>query len=115
VVCYFGCQLKKVLSYDDALDAFDAFDAFGIHGIGGFIGVSLVGYFVVTPFVGSMEQVGKEAFGLAIAIPFAFIVSFALAFAIKATIGLRSSEEDEELGLDQAADGESGYNLSSVY
>jgi len=108
VVCYFGCQLKKVLGYDDSLDAF------GVHGIGGFLGALLVGYFVVTPLAGGMEQVQKQALGLAIAVPYSFVVSYIMAFVIKATIGLRSTSDDEELGLDQAAHGESGYNLTVV-
>ncbi len=106
-VCYFGCQLKKVLGYDDTLDAF------GVHGVGGFLGALFVGYFAVTPFIGGFEQVGKQAFGLAIAVPFAFIVSYALAFAIQATLGLRATPEDEEEGLDVTIHGETGYNLSS--
>jgi ammonium transporter, Amt family len=107
-VCYFGCQLKKLFKYDDTLDAF------GVHGIGGLLGALLVGYFAVRPVMGGSEQVIKQATGLAIAIPFAFIVSFVLALAIKATIGLRASEEAEEEGLDQAIHGEAGYNLSNV-
>jgi ammonium transporter, Amt family len=108
VVCYFGCQLKKLFKYDDTLDAF------GVHGVGGFLGALLVGVFVITPVAGGFDQVTKQAIGLAIAVPFAFIVSFVLAFAIKATIGLRSSEEDEVTGLDQTVHGESGYSLSTT-
>jgi ammonium transporter, Amt family len=104
-VCYFGCQLKKVFKYDDTLDAF------GVHGVGGALGAVLVGIFAVRPAAGSFML---QLQGVLIAAVFAFVVSFVLAYAIKATIGLRSSEEDEELGLDQAAHGESGYNLSTT-
>lgn len=107
-VCYGGCQLKKVFKYDDSLDAF------GVHGIGGALGAILVGIFAVRPIIGDGAQVGKQFIGLAIATVFAFIVSFALAYAIKATIGLRVSEADEEEGLDITVHQESGYNLSTV-
>jgi ammonium transporter, Amt family len=108
VVCYFGCQLKKMFKYDDTLDAF------GVHGVGGFLGALLVGYFVVTPLIGDISQVKKQAFGLLVAVPFAFVVSLVLALIIKATVGLRATEEDEITGLDQTIHGESGYNLSST-
>jgi len=106
VICYFGCQLKKVLKYDDSLDAF------GVHGIGGALGALLVGYFVITPFAGGMDQVVKQATGLAIAAVFAFTVSLGLGYAIKYTIGIRAKETDEQEGLDVTLHGETGYNLS---
>jgi Amt family ammonium transporter len=104
-VCYFGCQLKKVFKYDDSLDAF------GVHGVGGALGALLVGYFAIRPVVGGFEQVGKQAIGLGIAIVFAFVVSLVLAYAIKFTIGLRPTEEDELTGLDLSLHGEKGYHL----
>ncbi|HKA06115.1 MAG TPA: ammonium transporter, partial [Gemmataceae bacterium] len=39
VICYFACQVKALLGYDDSLDAF------GVHGIGGFLGAVLTGVF----------------------------------------------------------------------
>ncbi|HEY0009230.1 MAG TPA: ammonium transporter [Tepidisphaeraceae bacterium] len=107
VVCYFGCQLKKVFKYDDTLDAF------GVHGIGGALGAVLVGVFAIRP-MGGTDQVMKQLLGLGIAVVFAFVVSLVLALAIKAVIGLRAKEEDEEEGLDVALHGETGYNLSNV-
>jgi Amt family ammonium transporter len=104
-ICYGGCQLKKVFKYDDSLDAF------GVHGVGGALGALLVGYFAIRPVVGSMEQVGKQAVGLVIAIVFAFVVSLILAYAIKFTIGLRVREDDEFTGLDLSLHGEKGYHM----
>ena len=45
------------------------------------------------------------------AVVLSFVVSLILAYAIKATIGLRSTEEDELAGLDLALHGEKGYHL----
>ena len=104
-VCYFGCRLKNVLKYDDSLDAF------GVHGIGGALGAVLVGYFAIRPVMGGMEQVVKQATGLAIAAVFAFVVSMVLGYAIKFTIGLRPTEEDELTGLDLSLHGEKGYHM----
>jgi ammonium transporter, Amt family len=102
-VCYFGCQLKKVFKYDDSLDAF------GVHGVGGALGAILVGVFAIRPSVEG--QLMKQFLGVAIAIILAFVVSMILAYAIKATIGLRAKEEDEFTGLDLSLHGEKGYHL----
>lgn len=107
-VCYFGCQLKKVLKYDDTLDAF------GVHGIGGALGALAVGIFAVRPVIGGSEQFFKQLTGLSIAAVFAFVVSLGLGYAIKATLGLRVKESEEEEGLDVVVHGETGYNLSTA-
>ena len=104
-VCYFGCQLKKVFKYDDSLDAF------GVHGVGGALGAVLVGAFAIRGYPAGMGQVMKQLTGLAVAAIFAFVVSLALAYAIKFTIGLRVKEEDEFTGLDLSLHGEKGYHL----
>jgi Amt family ammonium transporter len=105
VVCYFGCQLKKVFKYDDSLDAF------GVHGVGGAVGAVLVGVFAIRPVMGGSAQVMKQLLGVSIAVVLAFVVSLILAYAIKATIGLRAKEEDEFTGLDLSLHGEKGYHL----
>ncbi|MBC7785257.1 MAG: ammonium transporter [Burkholderiales bacterium] len=107
-VCYFGCQLKKVFKYDDSLDAF------GVHGVGGALGAILVGVFVIRPTAAAenANQVWLQFQGLAIAATLAFVVSLILGYAIKATIGLRARESDEQEGLDITLHGETGYNLS---
>jgi Amt family ammonium transporter len=107
-VCYFGCQLKKLFKYDDTLDAF------GVHGIGGALGALLVGIFAVRPVIGGGEQFIKQLTGLSIAAVYAFVVSIALGFAIKAVLGLRVKESEEEEGLDVVVHGETGYNLSTT-
>ena len=104
-VCYFGCQLKKVFKYDDSLDAF------GVHGVGGALGAVLVGAFAIRGYEAGWAQVGKQFMALAFAAIFAFVVSLALAYAIKFTIGLRAKEEDEFTGLDLSLHGEKGYHL----
>jgi Amt family ammonium transporter len=105
-VCYFGCQLKRVLKYDDSLDAF------GVHGVGGFLGACLVGIFAIRPVTGSFDVFTNQLQAVCIAAGYAFAISFGLAYLLKSTIGLRPSEQDEIDGLDIAEHGESGYNLS---
>ncbi len=108
VVCYFGCQLKKVFKYDDSLDAF------GVHGVGGALGAILVGVFFVRGSTNSIgTQLGIQFTALAVAAILAFVVSLGLGFAIKATLGLRVKEADEAEGLDITVHQEAGYNLST--
>ena len=57
-----------------------------------------------------LEQL--KAMGLTITL--AVIATVVLGYAIKATIGLRPSEEDEVTGLDLSDHGERGYHSSEV-
>jgi len=112
---YLACtKLKNWLGYDDALDTF------GVHAVGGTIGALLTGFFAdagMNPNLNAnlKDIVGKtlwveqlKAMGLTIAMAVAATV--VLAYALKYTIGLRPSREDEETGLDLADHGERGYH-----
>ena len=48
---------------------------------------------------------------MASVIGFSFVLTFVIAKAIDATVGLRVSEEDEVAGLDQSQHSETAYNL----
>jgi ammonium transporter, Amt family len=120
IVPFFACtKLKSALGYDDALDTF------GVHAVGGTMGSLLVGFFAsaeVNPNLGSewlKDIVGKtlwleqlKAMGLTIVL--AVVATCILGYALKATIGLRPSEEDEVTGLDLSDHGERGYHSSEV-
>jgi ammonium transporter, Amt family len=110
-VCCFGIKLKHKLKLDDALDVI------GIHGIGGILGAILTGVFAdpkVNPIVSLEAGRGTIILNQVISVvavgAFAFIASWLLGKAIEKTIGLRSNEGDESLGLDLAYHGESGYD-----
>jgi Amt family ammonium transporter len=117
VVPYLACtKLKSLLGYDDALDTF------GVHGVGGTMGALLTG-FLASPdmnpnlntnlkdIVGHtlwLEQLKAMGFTIALAIAATVVI----AYAIKYTIGLRPTEEDEQVGLDLSDHGEQGYHTS---
>lgn len=106
-------KLKKWLKYDDALDTF------GVHAVGGTIGALLTGIFAdakvnpaisanLGPLLGKtlwLEQL--KAMGLTIGI--AIVGTIAIAYLVKALVGLRPSELVEEQGLDIHDHGEEGY------
>lgn len=113
-VCYFMVvKLKHKLGYDDSLDAF------GVHGVGGFVGAILTGVFVDARFGGAGlaegvslgSQVGKQFLGAGATIVYCAVVSFVLLKIIDAVIGLRVTDEEEEVGLDLVLHDEQAYNL----
>jgi ammonium transporter, Amt family len=119
VVPFYACtKLKAMLGYDDALDTF------GVHAVGGTMGAFLVGI-LATPeanpnlLLNLKDVVGKtlwleqlKAMGLTLAI--SIVGTLVLGYAIKATMGLRPSPEDEETGLDVSDHGERGYHLTGA-
>ncbi|HYJ11871.1 MAG TPA: ammonia channel protein, partial [Polyangiaceae bacterium] len=115
VVPFFACtKLKGALGYDDALDTF------GVHAVGGTMGALLVGFFATAEVNPNLnlnlkDIVGKtlwieqlKAMGFTIVL--AIVATCILGYALKATIGLRPSEEDEVTGLDLSDHGERGYH-----
>ena len=119
VIPFLACtKLKNALGYDDALDTF------GVHAVGGTLGALLTGILATAKANPNLDTnlhdiVGKtlwleqlKAMGLTIGI--AVVATSALAYALKATIGLRPSEEDEVVGLDLSDHGERGYHTSEV-
>jgi Amt family ammonium transporter len=104
VVCYWGAaHLKKMLGYDDSLDAF------GVHGIGGIVGALLTGVFA-DPAINSAGEgasIVTQFYGIIATIVWTAVASFVILMVIKAVIGLRPSDAEEQEGLDIALHGES--------
>ena len=118
VLPYFAVmKLKAIVGYDDALDTF------GIHGVGGTLGSLLAAVFAtseVNPnlatnlagFVGHGLWI-EQLKAMGITAVWSVLVTVVLAYAIKATIGLRPDVDTEEQGLDQADHGEVGYHTDA--
>ncbi|MBM3288651.1 MAG: ammonium transporter, partial [Candidatus Hydrogenedentes bacterium] len=110
---YLGATtIKRRFGYDDSLDVV------GVHGVGGIVGTLLLSVFSSDRFGGFkpgldiLGQLGTQAFAGAAAAVWCAVVSVAILAALKATIGLRPSTEDEVVGLDQSDHGETGYILT---
>ena len=123
VGCYFASvKMKAALGYDDALDVV------GVHGIGGTIGAFATGLYctkmVMGPdgvdgfFIGwgaeGINQLGLQCLGFLSTWAYAFVATLAVAYVVKATVGLRTTEEQENTGLDLALHGEAGYCLETA-
>lgn len=119
IVPFFACtKLKAALGYDDALDTF------GVHAVGGTMGSLLVGFFATADVNANLNTNLKDIVGktlwleqlkaMGLTITMAVIATVVLGYAIKATIGLRPSEEDEVTGLDLSDHGERGYHSGEI-
>jgi len=100
--------LKKMFGYDDALDTF------GIHGVGGTLGAILTGVFAskeanpgIEPLLDGLLMEQIKAVGLTIV--WSVAATVVITILVKMVIGLRPTTEVEEIGLDLAEHGESGY------
>ena len=114
-VCFSAILLKGKLGYDDSLDVF------GVHGVGGAFGAIAVGLFAVANisgnpaglFHGNPSLLGAQLISLAAAATYSFCVTFGLLKLLDATIGLRVSEDEEDIGLDLTQHGERGYIMGA--
>ncbi|MEW6347504.1 MAG: ammonium transporter [Thermodesulfobacteriota bacterium] len=114
VICYLAVLAKDRLGYDDSLDVV------GIHGVGGVWGTLATGLFASKLvneagnnglFFGNASQFGVQLIGVVAVIAWCLIVTTVILYVIKAVIGLRVAEEQEEAGVDTALHGEVGYDL----
>jgi Amt family ammonium transporter len=109
-----------VLTIDKYLD--DPVGALSAHGLAGIVGTLCCGIFtsprlaelngVGDPglwYSGSFHQLGVQALGIAVAFLSVFAVSYIVFAAIKYTIGLRVTPEEEDAGLDISEHGMYGY------
>ena len=113
-VCYMAIQLKNRMRLDDSLDVW------AIHGVGGTIGMLAVGLFAGVGFLTLSDfaladvsrggQILRQVGAIGAVSGWAFVMTLVILYAIKKTIGLRVTEDDEEIGLDLSQHGESIEN-----
>jgi Amt family ammonium transporter len=114
IVVYGVILIEKVL--DDPVGALSA------HGLAGIWGTLSCGLFTAPRlaelngvgegglwYTGSLSQLGNQALGVGVAFACVFAVSYAVFFAIKHTIGIRVTAEEEDAGLDISETGMYGY------
>ena len=111
-----------VIAIDKKID--DPIGATSAHGLAGIWGTLACGLFTSPRlaeynafgdpdgglfYSGELTQLWAQAAGVLVAFTFVFVLSYATFAAIKATIGLRVSEEEEDAGLDIVEHGMYGY------
>jgi ammonium transporter, Amt family len=111
--CYFAIAvLKRKLGYDDALDAF------GCHGIGGFVGAICTAVFaskVINPagengaIFGNFHLLKVHLIAAVACAAYSAAVTFLILKFISLFMKLRTTENDENTGLDVTLHGEEAY------
>lgn len=116
IITFFTAQWFEKMGVDDPIYAFS------VHGIAGIWGTLSTGIFA-TPqlaesvgvggagllYGGGFHQLGIQALGVFGAFLFVLVLSFIILGILKATIGLRVTEEEEIIGLDLSEHGTYGY------
>ena len=115
----------SVLAFDK-IKIDDPVGAVSVHGTCGIWGTLSIGLFAKYDdaflgredagliYGGGFDQLAMQFVMVVIVIAWVGITSFVLFGALKATLGLRVSEEEEVTGLDVAEHGSSGYGLEAV-
>jgi Amt family ammonium transporter len=113
-ICVYAVGLKERFGYDDSLDVV------GVHLVGGVIGTLLIGFFASETmpnatnglfYGGGFDQLWKQAVAAVAVMAYSFVVALIIAFAIKKTMGIRISPDEEEKGIDATFHREASYEL----
>jgi Amt family ammonium transporter len=123
VLCYSAIQLKYRFRYDDSLDVV------GVHMVGGIVGGVLIGFFADTGilgrgdpeayddglfFGGGADLLLEQVLSIVVVLAFSFVVTFVIAKALDAIVGLRVDPAAEAGGLDQSEHAETGYGFAEL-
>ena len=112
VLCFSAPMLLGKLKVDDSLAVW------GVHGMGGTWGALATGLFVGVGYgalaegVDRMTQVMYQLIGIGVTWVWAFVMTAIILFIIKATIGLRVSDAEEQTGLDISQHDEPAYRFT---
>lgn len=118
VLCFLAIQLKFKFGYDDSLDVV------GVHLVGGVVGSILLGFFADTAvnslgfdglfFDGGTDLLMDQLVAVGATIVYSGVVSLVLALVVKAVMGLRTDDDEEDEGLDISQHAEQGYSLAAA-
>jgi ammonium transporter, Amt family len=118
VVCYSACMLKSKFGYDDSLDVV------GVHGVGGILGALMTGIFAtraINPagndglLYGNPTLLLTQLIAVGATVIFVAVGSGVILLVLRATIGLRVTEDEERQGLDLSQHSESAYVFANDY
>lgn len=111
-VCYFAVSLKNRFQWDDALDVW------GVHGIGGMLGIIMLGLMASKAvnaaganglFHGNASFFVTQLLAVIASSIYAFGFTFLMLLVINKITRVKTTEGEEEKGLDQSLHGEMAY------
>ncbi len=113
LLCYGAVRLRARIGFDDSLDVV------GVHGVGGIWGAVATGIFADAsvsgiPYAngvihGEWGRLTDSLVGVGAIGAYSFVVTFIILKVLDLTVGIRVSEDEEELGLDVTQHGERAY------
>jgi Amt family ammonium transporter len=117
-VCALAVGLKFKFGFDDSLDVV------GVHLVGGIIGTVLIGFFATVSvnsaggnglfYGGGLNQLWRQVVAAGAVMIYSFVLSYAIGWVIKKTIGFRIDDESEAVGIDEAEHAESAYEFADT-
>ncbi|WP_439661099.1 ammonium transporter [Lentzea sp. HUAS TT2] len=117
VLCALAVSLKYRFGFDDSLDVV------GVHLVGGLSGTILIGLFASESapakinglfYGGGFDQLWRQAVGAFAVLGYSFVLSLALGYLVKFTVGFRASEEAEVASIDESEHAERAYEYGSL-
>jgi Amt family ammonium transporter len=117
-VCCLAVSMKFKLGFDDSLDVV------GVHLVGGIIGTVLIGFFATISvnsaggnglfYGGGLNQLWRQVVAAGAVMIYSFVLTYAIGWVIKKTIGFRIDDESESMGIDEAEHAESAYDFADT-
>jgi Amt family ammonium transporter len=112
-ISYYACKFRQRRSLDESLDVW------ACHGMGGAWGALATGLFATTSvnaaganglFYGNPTQLLIQAIAVGVVVLFALSMTYGIARVLDLQLGLRVTENEEEVGLDISQHGERAYS-----
>jgi Amt family ammonium transporter len=107
--------IERTLKIDDPVGAIT------VHGLCGFFGVVMVGVFADGTYAdvsgiiaGNYSQIVTQIIGVLVLAAWALIMGFLMFGLLKATVGLRATDEEQTLGLDATEHGMAAYEPGTM-
>ncbi len=106
-LCSIAISMKFKFGFDDSLDVV------GVHLVGGLVGTVGAGFLATETglfYGGGIKQLVIQIVIALVAMIYSGVITAIIAFALKATMGWRVSEDDENIGIDSSEHGETAYD-----
>jgi Amt family ammonium transporter len=115
------CCLCTTLKFKFGLD--DALDVGAVHLVGGVLGALLIGFFGTKAtgigvnglfYGGSAHLLGLQAKDVGATVGYSFVATMVIGLILKYTIGIKITEEQELVGMDESLHAESAYDFNAL-
>ncbi len=121
-ICALATAIKGKVGIDDSLDVG------AVHLVGGMLGALLTGLLATAdtnPAIADLNGEGvfyggpwkvfwEQCIAVGSTVSYSFVATLVLAMIVKLAFGIRVSDENEEIGLDESQHGETAYRLAPV-